>query len=193
MIDDKFYLSEEEREDAYKDDANLLNDEFLFDKKNFNTIIIQQKKENDNQSTSLRQILDVEKFIQQYQNSQEKNDLLLWLKQNNYRELLIEQIQQIQDASILSQLICAYWEAGFNDSNDLPVFIPHLLSSHFSVVLETSSAITALSRPFHQSHIKKAIADIQKVYTQLQPENIPFVDEVLELLKKEWQDIEEKN
>ena len=94
-IEDLFPLSDDEKKDALNDDGLEFNEEFLFNEKNFNTIILQSKESQDNQQK--KQILDVEKFIQQYNNISEKNDLLLWLKQNNFKHLLTEQIQSITD------------------------------------------------------------------------------------------------
>lgn len=185
MLDDKFYLSDEEKNEALNDDENLWTEKYLFDEKKFNTIIIEQKSQEQNTAEKKKVILDVEKFVEQYKNLKEKDDLLLWLKQNNYRHLLIEQIQTITDKEILAILIAAYWEAGFNDNKDLLIFIPHLLSEHFNVVLESSSAITGMSKPFQPELTKTAIQMIQDAYSTIPVENIALVNDVLEILKSE--------
>ncbi|GIV27821.1 MAG: hypothetical protein KatS3mg027_1635 [Bacteroidia bacterium] len=180
-LNEEFYLSDEEKNEALGDKKEL-SDDFLFNAKNFNTIILEKKEKEAEQSIK---ILDVEKFIEQYDNVSEKNDLLLWLKQNNYKTLLADQIQEIKDENILSKLICAYWEAGFNDSKDLLLFIPHLLSSNFSLALEAHSAIIGLARPFDENDVQQSVEQIEQVYDSLSEDTLFLVDEVLEMLKSE--------
>jgi len=182
-IEDVFPLSDDEKKDALNDDGLELNEEFLFNEKNFNTIILQSKESQDNQQK--KQILDVEKFIQQYNNISEKNDLLLWLKQNNFKHLLTDQIQSITDEKLLTPLICAYWEAGFDDWNDLLIFIPHLVSNNLSIALEARSAIEGLARPFKEDDVHQALQIIESKYDQLSTEVRYLVDDVVELLKSE--------
>jgi len=182
-IEDLFPLSDDEKKDALNDDGLEFNEEFLFNEKNFNTIILQSKESQDNQQK--KQILDVEKFIQQYNNISEKNDLLLWLKQNNFKHLLTEQIQSITDEKLIAPLICAYWEAGFDDWNDLLIFIPHLVSNNFSIALEARSAIEGLARPFKEDDVHQALQIIESKYDQLSTEVRYLVDDIVELLKSE--------
>jgi len=182
-IEDVFPLSDDEKKDALNDDGLELNEGFLFNEKNFNTIILQSKESQDNQQK--KQILDVEKFIQQYNNISEKNDLLLWLKQNNFKHLLTEQIQSITDEKLLTPLICAYWEAGFDDWNDLLIFIPHLVSNNLSIALEARSAIEGLARPFKEDDVHQALQIIESKYEQLSTEVRYLVDDIVELLKSE--------
>jgi hypothetical protein len=182
-IEDLFPLSDDEKKDALNDDGLELNEGFLFNEKNFNTIILQSKESQDNQQK--KQILDVEKFIQQYNNISEKNDLLLWLKQNNFKHLLTEQIQSITDEKLIAPLICAYWEAGFDDWNDLLIFIPHLVSNNFSIALEARSAIEGLARPFKEDDVHQALQIIESKYDQLSTEVRYLVDDIVELLKSE--------
>jgi hypothetical protein len=182
-IEDLFPLSDDEKKDALNDDGLELNEEFLFNEKNFNTIILQSKESQDNQQK--KQILDVEKFIQQYNNISEKNDLLLWLKQNNFKHLLTDQIQSITDEKLIAPLICAYWEAGFDDWNDLLIFIPHLVSNNFSIALEARSAIEGLARPFKEEDVHQALQIIESKYDQLSTEVRYLVDDIVELLKSE--------
>lgn len=179
ILDENFYLSDDEKNEALNEDGFELNDDFLFNEKNFNTIILTQK----NEQNQLQQILDVEKFIAQYQNPSEKNDLLLWLKKNNYKNLLINQIQENHSDEILANLICAYWEAGFTDPNDLPIFIPHLLSNNFNIALEAYTSIIGLDKAFKEEDINNAIQLIEEYYANIPAENIFMVDEVLEILK----------
>ncbi|MCX8142745.1 MAG: hypothetical protein N3F62_00660 [Bacteroidia bacterium] len=182
-IEDLFPLSDDEKKDALNDDGLELNEGFLFNEKNFNTIILQSKESQDNQQK--KQILDVEKFIQQYNNISEKNDLLLWLKQNNFKHLLTDQIQSITDEKLLTPLICAYWEAGFDDWNDLLIFIPHLVSNNLSIALEARSAIEGLARPFKEDDVHQALQIIESKYDQLSTEVRYLVDDIVELLKSE--------
>ncbi len=56
-IEDLFPLSDDEKKDALNDDGLEFNEEFLFNEKNFNTIILQSKESQDNQQK--KQILDV--------------------------------------------------------------------------------------------------------------------------------------
>jgi len=182
-IEDLFPLSDDEKKDALNDDGLELNEGFLFNEKNFNTIILQSKESQDNQQK--KQILDVEKFIQQYNNISEKNDLLLWLKQNNFKHLLTEQIQSITDEKLIAPLICAYWEAGFDDWNDLLIFIPHLVSNNLSIALEARSAIEGLARPFKEDDVHQALQIIESKYDQLSTEVRYLVDDIVELLKSE--------
>ena len=182
-IEDLFPLSDDEKKDALNDDGLEFNEEFLFNEKNFNTIILQSKESQDNQQK--KQILDVKKFIQQYNNISEKNDLLLWLKQNNFKHLLTEQIQSITDEKLIAPLICAYWEAGFDDWNDLLIFIPHLVSNNFSIALEARSAIEGLARPFKEDDVHQALQIIESKYDQLSTEVRYLVDDIVELLKSE--------
>jgi len=182
-IEDLFPLSDDEKKDALNDDGLELNEGFLFNEKNFNTIILQSKESQDNQQK--KQILDVEKFIQQYNNISEKNDLLLWLKQNNFKHLLTDQIQSITDEKLIAPLICAYWEAGFDDWNDLLIFIPHLVSNNLSIALEARSAIEGLARPFKEDDVHQALQIIESKYDQLSTEVRYLVDDIVELLKSE--------
>ena len=182
-IEELFPLSDDEKKEAINDDGLELNDEFLFNEKNFNTIILQSKESQDNQQK--KQVLDVEKFIQQYNIISEKNDLLLWLKQNNYKHLLTEQIQSITDEKLLIPLICAYWEAGFDDWNDLLIFVPHLVSNNLSIALEARSAIEGLARPFKEEDVHQALQIIESKYDQLSTEIRYLVDDIVELLKSE--------
>lgn len=182
-IEELFPLSDDEKKEAINDDGLELNDEFLFNEKNFNTIILQSKESQDNQQK--KQVLDVEKFIQQYNTISQKNDLLLWLKQNNYKHLLTEQIQSITDEKLLSPLICAYWEAGFDDWNDLLIFVPHLVSNNLSIALEARSAIEGLARPFKEEDVHQALQIIKSKYDQLSTEVRYLVDDIVELLKSE--------
>lgn len=177
-----FSLSDEEKKDALQNDSFEWTNEFLFDEKNFNTLLLKQQKQNTPQKTYQ---LDVEKFILQYQNRSQKNELLLWLKQNNYKNLLIEQIQNCTNEATLAKLICAYWEAGFNDNNDLLIFIPHLLSNNYSLVLEAYSAIVGLAKPFPENDTQTALQLIQNAYKNLPAETITFVDEIQDLLKSQ--------
>lgn len=177
-FNDEFYLSDEEKQDALNEDGQELKDEFLFDEKNFSTLIIQSNKGN-----SKREVLDAEKFLSQYRNIPEKNDLLLWLKKNNFKQLLLEQIQENKSEEALPDLISAYWEAGFTDAKDLLVFVPFLLSSDFRVVLEAYSAILGLDKSFEKSDAEKALQYIQDVYNDLPSETAFMVDEVLEILR----------
>lgn len=182
-IEELFPLSDDEKKEAINDDGLELNEEFLFNEKNFNTIILQSKESQDNQQK--KQVLDVEKFIQQYNIISEKNDLLLWLKQNNYKHLLTEQIQSITDEKLLIPLICAYWEAGFDDWNDLLIFVPHLVSNNLSIALEARSAIEGLARPFKEEDVHQALQIIKSKYDQLSTEVRYLVDDIVELLKSE--------
>lgn len=182
-IEELFPLSDDEKKEAINDDGLELNDEFLFNEKNFNTIILQSKESQDNQQK--KQVLDVEKFIQQYNTISQKNDLLLWLKQNNYKHLLTEQIQSITDEKLLIPLICAYWEAGFDDWNDLLIFVPHLVSNNLSIALEARSAIEGLARPFKEEDVHQALQIIESKYDQLSTEIRYLVDDIVELLKSE--------
>lgn len=188
-----FSLSDDEKKHALNDDQFEWTNDFLFDEKNFNTILIDQQKQNappEQNTPQKKYILDIEKFTLQYQNPAQKNDLLLWLKQNNYKNLLTEQIQQCTNEKTLAQLICAYWEAGFNDSNDLLIFIPHLLSANYSIVLEANSAIIGLSKPFPANDAQTALQLIQKNYNTLPAETLTFVDEILNLLKSQLSESE---
>lgn len=181
--EDAFSLSDQEKKDALNDEQFEWTNNFLFDEKNFNTLLLlKQQKQNTHQKTYL---LDVEKFILQYQNPTQKNELLLWLKQNNYKNLLIEQIQNCTNEDTLAKLICAYWEAGFNDNNDLLIFIPHLLSNNYSLVLEAYSAIIGLAKPFPDNDTQTALQLIQNAYKNLSTETITFVDEIQDLLKSQ--------
>ncbi len=180
MVNDKSDVNNECGDIFGGDDG--LGEEFLFNEKDFNTIIIEQKTSEDN---SKKQVLDIDKFIQQYQNATKKNDLLRWLKQNNYSNLLIEQIQSLSDDTILSQIIAVYWEAGFDNSEDLLIFIPHLLSKNFNVALEAYTAIIQLSKPFDREQVQVALQIIENEYLTILPVNINFVNEVIDLLKSE--------
>jgi len=181
---DDWKLDESEKNEALNYDDGL-NEEFLFDEKHFNTLVIEQKKnENENENKDSKKLeLDVEKFIELYQNRKEKNELLRWLKENNYKELLIEQIKAPHDENVLTKLVCAYWEAGFDDQKDLMIFIPFLLSNNFNLVLEANSAIIGLARPFDESDVQKAIQIIEDAYSNISSETKFLVDEILELLK----------
>ncbi|MCX7728611.1 MAG: hypothetical protein N2203_03985 [Bacteroidia bacterium] len=179
-INDDMFLNDQEKKDALHDDEQPLNQEFLFDEKNFQTLLI-----SNNTNAGTKKILDVEKFIQQYDNAYEKNDLLLWLKKNNYKDLLMEQIENTTDEGMLSKLLCTYWEAGFDDDKDMIVFIPYLLSHNFHVALEAYTNITGLSKPFPADDVQKALQMIQQVYNDLPSENIFLVDEVIQLLNSE--------
>ncbi|HPQ09013.1 MAG TPA: hypothetical protein PK995_07270 [Bacteroidia bacterium] len=181
MMNDDWKLDEEEKNEALNDDDKEFDDEFLFDNKHFNTLVVHQK--SDENANSKKQVLDVEKFIALYQNPSEKNELLQWLKENNYKTLLIEQIQENQDEDILTKLVCAYWEAGFDDEKDLMIFIPFLLSNNFNLVLEANSAIMGLARPFDETDTQKAIQMIEGAYNDLSSDTIVLIDEILELLK----------
>lgn len=179
-MNEEFFLNEEEKNDALNDEGQELNDEFLFDKKKFQTVIVQVKDGKEN-----RTILDIDKFIEQYNNYSEKNSLLLWLKENNYKKLLIEQICNTVNEPLVSQLICAYWEAGFTDYKDLLHFIPHLLSQNFNVALEAYSAISGLDRPFDKEDAEKALQMIEDGYNDLPAENTFLIDEIKDILKSE--------
>lgn len=185
MTENDFNLNEDEIHNALNNDGFELNDTFLFNNKNFQTIIIETQQNKDNNTSSKKQILDTKKFIQQYKHVDEKNDLLQWLKKNNLKELLIEQIQNNQNKEELIVLISAYWEAGFDDFMDMPVFIPHLLSPDFSLALEAYSVIMNLSKPFDLHQTQHAIQTIENNYHQLSPETIVLVNEILELLKQQ--------
>lgn len=199
MINEEFHLSDAEKQDALNDNEQGLTRDFLFDEKNFQTIIIQKKTEEISESSTnaeqakinenisrqnIKEELDTQKFVQQYL-SDEKNDLLLWLKQNNYKHLLVEKITTIHDKNILKHLLCAYWEAGFDDYRDLMIFIPHLLSDDFDVALEAYTAIIGLSKPFSTEDIQKALQMIHEVRSQLPATHIPLVDEITNLLNTE--------
>lgn len=178
---EEFNLSDEEKNEALGNEQEM-SDEFLFNPENFNTIILEKKEKESEQS---KKILDVEKFIEQYNNPSEKNDLLLWLKQNNFKSLLTEQIQQTNDEEILSKLVCAYWEAGFNDPKDLLLFLPHLLSSNISLALEAHSAIIGLAKPFDEADVQQCIEQIEQTYDSLSKDTLFLVEEVLQMLKSE--------
>ncbi len=179
-VNNDWDLSSDEQKEALNGGKELTQ-EFLFNEKNFNTLLIQT---NHSQASNSAPVLDVQKFIEQYSNPSDKNDLLLWLKQNNYRTLLLDQIKQCKEAIILSKLIAAYWEAGFNEPTDLLVFIPFLLSSDMSVVLEAYSAIMGLSKPFLEKDVRQAIEWIEQALP-LSKDTSVWVEEVLEMLKSE--------
>lgn len=184
MISDKFYLSDEEKNDALKDDEHL--EEQVFNEKDYNTIILERvAKEEDATKKETKLVLDVEKFLDQYKNPKEKDDLLIWLKQNNYKQLLLDQIQTITDKDTIAILVASYWEAGFNDNNDLLIFVPFLLSNHFNLTLEANSAIIGLNRPFNIEHVHTALQMIEDAYPTLSPETVSLVNDVVEILKTE--------
>ncbi len=179
-VNNDWDLSSDEQKEALNGGEELTQ-EFLFNEKNFNTLLIQT---NNSQESNSAQVLDVQKFIEQYSNPSDKNDLLLWLKQNNYRILLLEQIKQCKDATVLSKLICAYWETGFNEPTDLLVFIPLLLSSDISLVLEAYSAIMGLSKPFLEKDVRQAIEWVEQALPLSNGTSV-WVEDVLEMLKSE--------
>lgn len=182
FIEEGFNLNENEKREALNlnDEDSVLNDEFLFNKKNFNTIILEKQRESN-----VQQVLDVEKFIQQYQNPSEKEDLLVWLKTNNYKNLLIDEIKNTQDKEILRQLIAAYWEAGFTDNKDLLVFVPYLMHEDFYLALEAYTAILMLSKPFIHEDTQKALDLLESSLPQASTENHFMITEIIKLLQQQ--------
>ncbi|GAB4209227.1 MAG: hypothetical protein Fur0023_21360 [Bacteroidia bacterium] len=198
MINEEFYLSNEEKEDALNDGGQELTNDFLFNEKNFQTIIVQRKDDsasasdkgeqttsaNNTSRPNVKEELDVDKFIEQYTGT-EKNDLLLWLKMNNYRYLLVEKIPSTSDKNILKHLLSAYWEAGFRDHQDLLLFVPYLLSDDFDIALEAYTAIIGLSKPFQTEDVQKALQMIDERRNRLPVGHIPLVDEIVNILNSE--------
>lgn len=182
FVNENFDLSDEEKKEATDNGNFELNDDVLFDEKNFQTLVIQTNENKESKES--KQILDVDKFIQQYQNFSEKNDLLAWLKKNNYKNLLLEQVEENKnDARVVHQLICAYWEAGFSDPKDILVFIPYLLSDNFNISLEAYTAINSLDKAFDKKEAETALQMIEDAYNELSSDTIIFVDEIKDMLK----------
>ncbi len=177
-------LSDKEKEDALNDGVTPLEEEFLFSKKHFNSTVIEDDSKLQNS--------EYNNILSQLQNKtlQEKEEILFWLKQPGNKQLLIHHISNSNDIDNLIALIAAYWEAGINNSNDLSVFIPFLLSDNFNLMMEAYSAIMCLNRPFSHEETMNAVTLIKERYDLLPAAHLPLVDEVLDVLNNELTDEE---
>ena len=101
---------------------------------------IQEIKENGDINMA-RAILNCLPSIQDSHTKTTLINLLADIKENTFKEVLIQQIQASDHSNVKTELLRIVWESSLNYSDYLPMFLDMILNEEFTVAFEASTVI----------------------------------------------------
>jgi hypothetical protein len=143
---------------------NLPEDHFeklkqkLFDKKEFNTIIIGGVTEKQNLAFQdlMEDILDPSK------SADERNDALQKLKEKKFSAQLFETIRQTEEVSKKTALLAMCWEANLDCSELFLYLVDLICTAEFSLAFEALTILEHAEFSFPESEVRTAKAKLSE-------------------------------
>lgn len=141
------------------EEANNIDPKKLFNKKEYSTLIIGKEEEEKKGKSKTEILVDI---LVSNEHKDIKHDALQTLKTNNGLELLIDAIQNPKNKKHKTILVAACWEAGFDCSKYLTLFINIALTEDFMTCLEAVTVIEEMQGPFDSKEFSETKLNIKK-------------------------------
>jgi hypothetical protein len=154
----------------------------LFDKENYNTIIV--GKEEEEAEASIDRIAAVIELLSSKETKDLKHDTLKILQEAKGLDLLIKAINKTKNQLVKQYLVAACWEANLDCTKHLSYFVDLALQNDFNVTMEATTVIQEMQGPFDMEELKKNILKIEEgMKTYSKEDKGALLDQLLNVLQ----------